>query len=107
MGINSSKLNDCNSNLKKCNEDNVSLTKKNASLNAAVQSGIQNRLAQIKTEMEDIYQQVSALGSRPTVGIKEWDKLASDLDMKIHVLDKDDVNTFRVNVSACKPYGAD
>ena len=25
----------------------------------------------------------------------------------IHVLDIDDVNTFRVNVSACKPYGAD
>ena len=26
---------------------------------------------------------------------------------QIHVLDRDDVNTFRVNVSACKPYGAD
>ena len=26
---------------------------------------------------------------------------------KIHVLDRDDANTFRVNVSACKPYGAD
>lgn len=26
---------------------------------------------------------------------------------EIHVLDIDDVNTFRVNVSACKPYGAD
>lgn len=26
---------------------------------------------------------------------------------QIHVLDIDDVNTFRVNVSACKPYGAD
>jgi DNA-directed RNA polymerase II subunit RPB1 len=26
---------------------------------------------------------------------------------QIHVLDRDDANTFRVNVSACKPYGAD
>jgi len=26
---------------------------------------------------------------------------------QIHVLDMDNVNTFRVNVSACKPYGAD
>ena len=26
---------------------------------------------------------------------------------KIHVLERDDINTFRLNVSACKPYGAD
>lgn len=26
---------------------------------------------------------------------------------EIHVLDRDDANTFRVNVSVCKPYGAD
>jgi DNA-directed RNA polymerase II subunit RPB1 len=26
---------------------------------------------------------------------------------QIHVLDREDANTFRVNVSACKPYGAD
>jgi hypothetical protein len=57
----------------------------------AYQSTIQDRLSEIELEREDVDQQITALGSRPTttIGAKKWDKKASELDMKIHNLDKE------------------